>query len=635
MAARSDEPDDAAGLLLSSAWLARWRAPELAATLARHVGATAGDTPTRVGADAVAASVAFRLGGSRAALPGALAAMHTVEASGVADFRGVPARDVAAALRVDIAGCAATVGRPDAAFAVLRPVFAPDAASTPRATRAAGLVRLARALSREAGRPELGQALRAADGLYEAETELHAGTVTALRGLLRAVMAARRRRAGDASRAVEVAADGLRSLPGDDALSSEGAHARARLTQELVCALLDRGERDAAQRFAAPVLATTVRAQDAGSSGWLRLLLAERVHRLRGEYPRAQGMLREAAAIAARYRRHGLLAAAQQSLAELEEAQGDTEQALLLGRDAHASARAAAGQREHARAALDAEFPERESHEELFAVLRSWLGALDTRSTSEAAERPIPEPEPEPAESAGGRRRRHRADATGSFAVNAVPGIVVAEGTGGRRRAPEPEVEAEPEPESGAATPASSHAEDGTEDSGGRHGAKDIGARIASSRQRASGRALVRQARHAADHDGDADEDTAPEPTAVDVPSARTEPQPDPVPGAPDELADTYPAQQADPVLPAATAASPDAAPVAHDPDLGLADLLTEALAAFRDGDTEDGGVRTTGEPVAEQANEEPEGAHAPGKRPGIQWRLGDGVADTRPSSSG
>lgn len=445
-------PESATTVLLASAWSARWRAPEMSVALARHAESQAGAPESRVAARAVAVGAGFRLGGGTVDLPDAVSAMRAVEAAGATRYGDVTAAELTCALRIDLAGRASAVGLPRAAFTALEPVLltAPAGSSAelpaPHAMRAAALVRSVRCLSAYGPRNELDEALSMADRLYASETALDTATVTALRALVHAVTAAWCRRRSDPSAAVSAAADGLRLLDGGADRAADGVYARTRLILELVSALLDRGDVAAASRFADPVLGSPPRAPDAAAAGWLRFVVAVRLHWRCGELRQAQRMLREASATARHYRLDGLLTESQSSLAELCDLTGDAAEAAECARSARDAANTRAERRRSARSVLAAEFPPAVNEpDEMFARLGDALAgftpaageAEPAEAPAEPAELPAEPAEPPAEPAAAGGSRRHGPGAR-QLAVSQVPGVVVAEGTGGRRRAPDP-----------------------------------------------------------------------------------------------------------------------------------------------------------------------------------------------------
>ncbi|HWO66710.1 MAG TPA: hypothetical protein VNO31_42435, partial [Umezawaea sp.] len=276
-------------------------------------------------------------------------------------------------LRIELAACATAVGAPLTGFGAVRPVLAAE--GVPHALRAAALVQASDCLVTIGRGPQLGMALSEADQLYVADTLIDADTRLLQRGLLHASAAAQHRRWGDLQAATDAAGKGLELLAklGDPTVDS--GQVRAKLTLELVCALMDSNRLAEASEVGSPLLDLPVRAPSAGDVGWLRLALATRVHLPAGRVDLARGMLRDAADSAQRHQLDTLLAESLLALAHVHEVSGDLAEALTDLRSAHAAERRRARAVYAVRARLAAEFSGAHRqpvspHEQLGSLLR-------------------------------------------------------------------------------------------------------------------------------------------------------------------------------------------------------------------------------------------------------------------------
>lgn len=644
--------------LLDSAWRWRWRAPELALVFGKHAEAlatVADDGFGLIRARACALTAGFRLGQGTELLPDALAMLRQAT------------DDLAGSLRLEAAEHVRALGLPRYGFALLRPLL--SAYDLSSASRAITVVHLVSCLVPFGWRAQLCDAMAYADHLYAEDRELEVETVYALRGQLRALAAVEHRRQGELGQAVDAALDGLSLLAvpsGQVSSAADTERARVRLTLELVLALLDRGDRYAAQKAAEPVLHAPPRATSAEAVGWLRLVLATRVHQPSGDFPRAEHLLRETAAIARHHQFDKLLVEASGALAELAELVDRSAEALEHSRVAQAARNAAARHREQARALLADEVPAFTDQPaamveqlERFIAAPAWGDAPSpgyvngsTYPQSPLPVAPVMLPEQPPSSFSP-----HAYPATEPFDLRTekpVNGSLAAYRNGVEPA--QPELWSARDDESPVGFGA--HADPAPS---GRHGARAMPAVRTGPSWRTAMR--TREARHAASHDGDVP--IYPEPDAVP-----TTPQPDEIPAPPKpQEVPRIPDPNAVPKAP-----EPDEVPRMPEPngiarppenhvlagsagmgdewpraDLGLADLLAEALAAFRTTEEAPEDVRPPARlPEHDRADSIPQqhsepnatggrhgrpatgmgsrssGAHADGSRPDRQWRLSD-----------
>lgn len=318
--------EDAASLVEAALQL-RWRAPELALSLADRAAAN-GTTIDQHTALLAAASL-NRLGRGVEAGVRALAGLRHV---GPGSTRG----DLEQQLRVELAAGAAAVGASGAALAALRPVLEPGSGTTP-AVRAAALVQLAALLSGLGQAAGAAGALSEADDLYQGDTELEPVAAVLLRGTVATVRAAHHRRHGEPGAAEAAAQHGLELLSALPAPAHDGVGIDSRLTLEKVLALLDRAELSAAMRAAEAVVGSSVRAAAAPWRGWLHLALATRVHLPEGRHREALALLGDAVDAAERHALDPVLAECLEGLCQVHEERGEYHEALRCLRSAHAA----------------------------------------------------------------------------------------------------------------------------------------------------------------------------------------------------------------------------------------------------------------------------------------------------------
>ena len=316
-----------AASLVESAMLLRWRAPELALLLAeRAVTAAQDDQLAVLQADHLAVFALNRLG------------RHWEAA-----YRLFPAiwdDHTPAGLRhelyVELAHCAAALGEPATALGAVRAVLAAGDDVAP-ALRGTALIAAAEA-SGALGRGDLfTPALDEADELYREDPSLDRDTALLLRATARAADAARHRRCGATAEAEAQARAGRELLSGLADPEHDSGEVSARLTLEIVLALLDRDEGDAATQEVRPLLRRPVRAAAAGAVGRLRLALATRVHLAEGRHEPALTLLADAVEGAQRHGVDAVLAECLEGLSHVHEARGEFADALHCVRAARAA----------------------------------------------------------------------------------------------------------------------------------------------------------------------------------------------------------------------------------------------------------------------------------------------------------
>ncbi|WP_367131485.1 hypothetical protein [Saccharothrix sp. HUAS TT1] len=363
--------------LVVPAWRLRWRAPELALVLGERAVALASarrDEVDRLRAEALVVFASNRMGRGVRVADRALDALRAAETASE--------RETAWRLRVELADSARSVGAPLTGFAAVRPVLEAD--DVPPGLRATALVQAGECLVSVGRGPALAQALDEADGLYQADPMLDHDTTLLHRGLLRAAAAGQHRRWGDLRAATAAAREGLEMLDRLKEPATDNGQVRGRLTVELVCALMDLNKPGEASEAGTPLLERPVRAPSASTAGWLRLVLATRVHLPAGRVDQARDLLRDAADSAERHQLDTLLAESLLALAHVHEVSGNLTEALSNLRSAHAAERRRARAVYAVRARLAAEFagvhrqPPGGLHDELAHLLR-------TTATAQAA----------------------------------------------------------------------------------------------------------------------------------------------------------------------------------------------------------------------------------------------------------
>ena len=325
------------------------RAPELARVLAERVAVlaeSAGANAVWIHAESLAVLTAVRLGYRAETTGRAVTVLRAAE--------DAHEHVLAVRLRAALAVCARSVGAPLTGLAALR--HALSESGVPGAHRATALCQLARCVSGVAGKAELDKTFATADRLCTADSTLTADTRLVRRALLRIGMSVHRRRYGDIVGAADAARTGIGFLDGLDDGATDGGVARARLSLELVTSSLDRGESAVALEVAGPSLSRPLRAAEVAPVAWLRLAIATRVHLAAGEGYAATRLLRDALRDTDRHGMRSLSAQLRSELAHVEERMGRTDDALEILRDARADERADARVRAQAHAILTSEF---------------------------------------------------------------------------------------------------------------------------------------------------------------------------------------------------------------------------------------------------------------------------------------
>ncbi|MDQ4033436.1 MAG: hypothetical protein M3332_14780 [Actinomycetota bacterium] len=316
-----------AASLVESAMLLRWRAPELALLLAdRAVAAAQDDQMAILRADYLAVFALNRLGRHGEAAHRLFPAVWD---------DGTPA-GLRHELHVELAHCAAALAEPATALRAVHAVLAAGDDVAP-VLRGTALVAAAEA-SDALGRGDLfTPALEEADELYREDSTLDRDTALLLRAAARAADAARHRRCGAAAEAEAHARAGRELLTGLADPEHDSGEVRARLMLEIVLAMLDRDEGDAAMHEVRPLLRRPVRAAAAGAVGRLRLALATRVHLAEGRHEPALTLLADAVEGAQRHGMDAVLAECLEGLSHVHEARGEFADALYCVRAARAA----------------------------------------------------------------------------------------------------------------------------------------------------------------------------------------------------------------------------------------------------------------------------------------------------------
>ncbi len=313
--------------LVESAMLLRWRAPELALVLADRAVRAAGEhRPTVLRAEHLAVVALNRLGRHGEAAQRLLPALRDAD---------VPA-ELRHELQIELAHCAADLGEPATALAALRPVLVAgeDIAPVLRGTALVAAVESLGALGRA---DDVSAALDEADELFREDAHLDRDTALLLRATAKAVSAVRHRRSGAAMECEAQARAGRELLAGLADPEHDSGQVSGRLMLEIALALLDRGEGDAAEREARPMLRRPVRAAAAGAVGWLRLAIATRVHLAEGRHEPALALLADAVEVTQRHGVDAVLAECLEGLSYVHEVRGEFADALHCLRSARAA----------------------------------------------------------------------------------------------------------------------------------------------------------------------------------------------------------------------------------------------------------------------------------------------------------
>lgn len=365
----------------------RWSAAELVIQYAERA-LTVSDAeggPLAVRAQALVAAALVRLGRHADAVEPALAALRD------ADQAGVP--ELIPAIRMDLAACAHGLGESLLGCTILRPAL--ETMGGRPSTRAVAITALVGCTAHVGRRDDLEDSLAEAERLLAADDALTPDARRMERAQLAMRTAAYYRRYGETEDAVEAARDGLGLLGKLRDPRLEGGLARAGLTLELVCALLDDGDLAEAARAAEVLLAEPVRAASAAAVGRLLLAMVTRVHVPAGRVERGRGLLGDAAWIAERHDHDWLLADAYTMLAQLDEASGQPADALRALRAARVAEQRQLRRVDAARRRLMIEFGARPMPvETVNSLLRGVVRAPMAVAPPPAAPVPLPPARP-------------------------------------------------------------------------------------------------------------------------------------------------------------------------------------------------------------------------------------------------
>ncbi|MGH3862943.1 hypothetical protein, partial [Actinokineospora sp.] len=305
----------------------RWSAPELTVQFAMRALRADAYQAVRTRAHSLLAPSLVTLGRHAEAVEPALAALRAATAGGQIER--------SARLRVAIAACARALGEPLTGCEILRPVLQTKSAKP--ATRAVALGQFVTCAAHVGGRDDLEDALAEAERLLASDDGLSQDARRVEGALLGVRSASYHRRHGDTEAAADTARAGLAMLGRLHDPISEGGRVRARLTLELVCALLDEGHLDEAVQAAEAVLSEPVRAAAAPAIGRLRLALATRVHIPAGRTDIGRTLLCDVVYTADRHGLDSLLADAWTFLAHADEQADHPTEALHALRSARAA----------------------------------------------------------------------------------------------------------------------------------------------------------------------------------------------------------------------------------------------------------------------------------------------------------
>lgn len=355
-------PSGAAGgnaaALIHAALQLRWCAPEVALLLAEQAAEAGGDTRMVLRAEQLVAACLNALDRGIEAIGRSAATLRQAAADGAAD-EVAPLRVELAAAAVEAGDPAAALA---VLSPVLEQGTGPPVVQQSALVAAGNALMLlgrpddaARALiEADEGHAEHedheGHEDRESHEDHEGVADPDAALI--LRAALRARRAAWYRRDGDLAAADADVRRGLELLGSLSDAHGDGGQIHARLLLERVLVLLDRGEPETALREAGPVLDWPTRAAVAGPAGWLRLALATRVHLPAGRHDAALDLLGQAVRAAERHHVDGVLAECLDRLSWLHEVRGEPAEALQQLRAAHAAAYRRRRAIDSARAAL-------------------------------------------------------------------------------------------------------------------------------------------------------------------------------------------------------------------------------------------------------------------------------------------
>lgn len=373
-------------------------APELAMVFGERAAAlaeAAGSDLLWLYAEGLSVSARVRLGHRANMVHRAVVVLRTAEADGHAEL--------AARMRIELALCARGVGVPLTGLTALRPVL--TAEQTPAMSRIAALLQFVGCMASLGRRGVLDRALEEADALATSAPSIAEDDRPALRALVRARAAAHLRRHGDIAASIDSAERGLALLDAADNPVADGMQLRARLSLELVCALLDRGSPEEAEVIAKPLLAEPTRAAAIAPMAWLRLAVATRIYLPAGSADAAGRVIRDALHATQRHELRPLSARLWLDLAHIEEDLGRPSEAIKCLREARADEHVYGRTRRQALSLLTGEFGR---GEQPVVQLRRALAEQDHGGdvspqtalavTSPPAPAPGPVPAPSPAE---------------------------------------------------------------------------------------------------------------------------------------------------------------------------------------------------------------------------------------------
>ncbi|RZS31314.1 hypothetical protein EV193_1143 [Herbihabitans rhizosphaerae] len=297
----------------------------------------------------------------------------------------------AGGLTVSLARCARVLGAGPVGVELLSTLIEADGHAA--GVRGVAIAELVGCLGHLGHRDEMHAALAEADRLCASDPS-DSPSVRLLRRAWVAVRAAAyRRRCGRAAGAVRAARVGFGLLDELDHPSDDGGDTRARLSLELVQALLDCGEVSLGLHTAEAMFRTPVRATSATAVCHLMLAIATRVYMPQGRLAHARALLAEADRFADRFSLDAVRADVLTVIAQLDEDAGDTAAALRAVRQAHAVGRRHVEAATAARLLLAEEFgPGRSADVEV--LLGAALYGGDRRSV--AAQEPAPPAQPPP-----------------------------------------------------------------------------------------------------------------------------------------------------------------------------------------------------------------------------------------------
>jgi hypothetical protein len=316
-----------AASLVESAMLLRWRAPELTLLLAdRAVSAAQDDKIVVLRANYLAVFALNRLGRHAEAAHRLFPAIHDADTP----------QGLRHELHVELAQCAAALSEPATALEAVHSVLAAGDDVAP-ALRGGALMAVAEASATLACDDLVTFALEEADELYREDPSLDHDTTLLLRAAARATDAARHRARGAADKAEAKAREGRELLAGLADPDHDSGEVSARLMLELALVLLDRGAGQAVIHEVRPVLQRPVRAAAAAAASRLRLVVATRVHLADGRHEPALTLLADAVEGAQRYGMDAVLAECLEGLSHVHEARNEFADALHCMRAARAA----------------------------------------------------------------------------------------------------------------------------------------------------------------------------------------------------------------------------------------------------------------------------------------------------------